>query len=102
MFESIKKIFKRKEPKRIPGISYAEVNRVPIDRVEVKKFEPKNFEPKKFEFSGFEPRHVEPMWRYQYTDTGEIVEKPSREAIDEIMGPMRPVQYLGSFEKELN
>jgi hypothetical protein len=92
MIEFIKKIFKCKKPERIPGVNYVEVNRVPINRVEVEKFEPKLFE----------PRHVMPMWRYQYTDTGEIVEKPSREAVDEILSSMRPIKYLGSFEKKLD
>ena len=50
MFEFIKKMFKREETKRIPGVTYAEVSRVPIERLEIKKFEPKKFNPKKVEF----------------------------------------------------
>lgn len=85
MFEFIKRVFKREELKRIPGVTYAEVSRVPIKRVEVKKFEPKKFNPAR---SG-------KLMRMRYTDTDEIVEKPIREAIDEFMGSTRPVVIEG-------
>ncbi len=86
MFEFIKNVFKPKEPKRYPGVSYVEVDRVPI-----KKFEPKQFEPNRFNTAG----KVENVWRYRYTDTNEIVEKPAREALDEIMRSTRPVVLMG-------
>lgn len=95
MFEFIKNVFKPKEVKRIPGIKYAEVSRVPIQRVEVKKFEPKEFDPKKVERLVFNAEKTERIWRYQYTDTGEILEKPASEAFKETMTSMRPVVILG-------
>lgn len=99
MFEFIKRVFKRKEPKRIPGVTYAEVDRVPIKRIEVKKFEPTKFEPRRFEFQKFNATETTMIWRYQYTDTGEIVEKPNTEAIDEILNSNRPVKVLEHFVK---
>lgn len=99
MFEFIKRVFKREEPKRIPGVTYAEVDRVPIKRIEVKKFEPTKFEPRRFEFQKFNATETTMIWRYQYTDTGEIVEKPNTEAIDEILNSNRPVKVLEHFVK---
>jgi hypothetical protein len=86
MFEFIKRVFKREEPRRIPGVTYAEVSRVPVKRIEVKKFEPNRFNT---------VGQVENIWRYRYTDTDEIVEKPAREALDEIMRSTRPVVLMG-------
>ena len=103
MFEFIKRVFKREEPKRIPGVTYAEVDRVPIKRIEVKKFEPIKFEPRdwKVEQEKIKVKTTETtmIWRYQYTDTGEIVEKPNTEAIDEILNSNRPVKVLEHFVK---
>lgn len=103
MFEFIKRVFKREEPKRIPGVTYAEVDRVPIKRIEVKKFEPIKFEPRdwKVEQEKIKVKAAEAkrFWRYQYTDTGEIVEKPNTEAIDEILNSNRPVKVLEHFVK---
>ena len=98
MFEFIKRVFKREEPKRIPGVTYAEVSRVPIKRFEVKEFEPKRFEPEWFEHDLFKTSNTERIWRYRYTDTDEIVEKPAKEAFNEIIGSTRPVVMLGFVE----
>lgn len=109
MFEFIKRVFKREEPKRIPGVTYAEVDRVPIKRIGVKEFEPLQVRPKLFEPQWFEYRsskyeeakttETTMIWRYQYTDTGEIVEKPNTDAIIEILGSNRPVEVLEHFIK---
>lgn len=99
MFEFIKRVLKREEPKRIPGVTYAKVDRVPIKKIEVRKFEPEEFEPRRFEFQKFNAAETTMIWRYQYTDTGEIVEKPNTEAIDEILNSNRPVKVLEHFVK---
>lgn len=94
MFEFIKRVFKREEPKLIPGVTYTEVDRVPVKRVKIEKFEPKRFEPEMFEHDLFKTSKTERIWRYQYTDTGEIVEKPAKEALDEIVRSTRPVVLM--------
>lgn len=78
MFENIKKLFKHKEVKRIPGVHYVEVNRVPIKRVN--------------------PARTDKLLRMRYTDTGETVEMPASDAINEVMGTMRPVVIMGFVE----
>ena len=103
MFEFIKRVFKREEVKRIPGVTYAEVSRVPIKRVEVKKFEPMKFEPRDWKVERekikAEAAETTMFWRYQYTDTGEIVEKPAIDACEEILNSNRPVVVLKHFVK---
>ena len=88
MFEFIKNVFKPKEPKRIPGIEYVEVSRVPIERIQLTKFEPGE---------RFRPKH-DSIIRLRYTDTGETVDLPAREALDEILNSMRPVEIGGVVE----
>lgn len=98
MFEFIKRVFKREEIRKDPRVTYAEVDRVPVKRVKIEKFEPKRFEPELFEHDLFKTAKTERIWRYRYTDTGEIVEKPAKEAFNEIMGSTRPVTMLGFVE----
>ena len=88
MFDKIKNLFKHEEPKRYPGVTYVKVDRVPI-----KRFEPKTFEPERH-YNG----KVENIWRYRYTDTNEIVERPASEALDEIMRSTRPILLMGIVE----
>ena len=95
MFEFIKRVFKREEPKRISGVTYAEVERIPIEKFEIKRIDPKKFEPKKFEYLKTSPWRSGKLMRMRYTDTDEIVELPIREAIDEFMGSTRPVVIEG-------
>lgn len=85
MFEFIKNLFKREEPKRDPRVSYVEVSRVPI-----KKFEPKKFEPERFNTT-----EDDKIWRFRYADTDEIRELPGPEAMNEIMNSSRPVIMEG-------
>lgn len=85
MFDFIKNLFKREEPKRDPRVSYVEVSRVPIE-----KFEPKQFEPKKVKTI-----RSERLLRIRYTDTNEVKEMVARDAIEEIMVSMRPVVIEG-------
>lgn len=88
MFEKIKNLFKREEPKRDPRVSYVEVDRVPI-----KRFEPKKFEPKKVKTI-----RSERLLRIRYTDTNEVKEMVPHDAIEEIMVSMRPVIIEGFVE----
>ena len=88
MFEFIKNVFKPKEPKRIPGIEYAEVDRAPIHKIELTKFEPGE---------RFRPRRNS-IIRLRYTDTDETVDLPAREALDTYMKTMRPVVIDGVVE----
>lgn len=88
MFDHIKDLFKAKEVKRDPRVTYIEVDRVPI-----KKFEPKRFEPKKFN-----PARTDKLMRIRYTDTDETKELPASAAIDEIMRSMKPVIIEGFVE----
>lgn len=78
MFETIKKLFKREETKRIPGVQYVEVNRVPVKRIN--------------------PARTDKLLRMRYTDTGEIVEMPASDAINKVMGTSRPVVIMGFVE----
>lgn len=98
MFEFIKKLFKREEPKRIPGVTYVEVDRVPIEKFEIKRIEPKKFEPQRLDFLKGCPWRSGKILRMRYTDTDEIVEKPVGEAIDVVMGSTRPVVIEGIVE----
>lgn len=88
MFNKIKNLFKREEPKRDPRVTYVEVSRVPI-----KKFEPKKFEPKKVNTI-----RDKRLLRIRYTDTNEVKEMAARDAIDELMRSMRPVVIEGFVE----
>lgn len=95
MFEFIKRVFKREEPKRIPGVEYAEVERVPIEKIEFVKYEPKRVDPERYAYLKGNPWRSGKLMRLHYTDTDEIVEKPVSEAIDEFMGSTRPVVIEG-------
>lgn len=85
MFEFIKNMFKREEPKQIPGVTYTKVSRIPV-----KKFEPEEFKPRRFN-----PDGSQRILRVRYLDTNEIVEKPADEAITETMMSGRPVFIEG-------
>lgn len=78
MFETVKKLFKREETRRIPGVQYVDVQRVPIKRIN--------------------PARTDKLLRMRYTDTGEIVEMPASDAINEVMGTSRPVVIMGFVE----
>ena len=80
MFDFIKNLFKREEPKRDPRVSYVEVNRVPIKKIEPEKFN---------------TVEDDKIWRFRYTDTNEIRELPGNEAMNEILNSSRPVVMEG-------
>ena len=88
MFEFIKNVFKHKEVKRIPGIEYVEVNRAPIERIELTKFEPGE----RVRFKS------DSIVRLRYTDTGETVDLPPREAYHTYFDSERPVVIDGVVE----
>lgn len=88
MFDKIKNLFKREEPKRDPRVSYVEVSRVPIKKIEPKKFEPKRFQ----------TTEDEKIWRFRYTDTDEVKEMLGSDALDELMNNTRPVVMEGFVE----